>query len=135
MKTIGDVAGNCKESVNIRSMDANKRGAARCAVPLSEPPAFPSRRYSKPAAANPGSPGIPARLYFKHPNPGSLGLSPGANFSSSLKSPVFFGDGAEQECSGYLLSLASGMPGLKPCHDPRNGVLSMAFRRCIAGES
>ena len=37
----------------------------------------------------------------------SLGFSPGTNFSSPLKSPVFFMDGAEQECSGYILSSAS----------------------------
>ena len=43
----------------------------------------------------------------------SLGFSLGANFSSPLKSPVFFMDGAEQECSGYILSSASGMPGLR----------------------
>ena len=34
----------------------------------------------------------------------SLGFSPGTNFSSALKSPVFLMDGAEQECSGYILS-------------------------------
>ena len=27
------------------------------------------------------------------------------------------------------------VPGLKPCHYPRNGVLAMAFLRCIAGNS
>ena len=35
----------------------------------------------------------------------SLGFSPGTNFSSSLKFPVFSGDGAEQECSGYVFVL------------------------------
>ena len=43
----------------------------------------------------------------------SLGFSSGTNFSSPLKSPVFLMDGAEQECSGYILSLASGMLGLR----------------------
>ena len=32
----------------------------------------------------------------------SLGFSPGTNVLSSLKSPCFSGDGAEQECSGHL---------------------------------
>jgi hypothetical protein len=36
-----------------------------------------------------------------------LGFSTGTNFPSPLKSPVFFMDGAEQECSGYLLLSAS----------------------------
>ena len=31
----------------------------------------------------------------------SLGFSPGAHFSSPLKSQCFLKDGAEQECSGY----------------------------------
>jgi len=53
----------------------------------------------------------------------SLGFSPGTNFWSPLKSPVFFkGMGpsrnaratfcpSRQECSGYLLSSVSGMLG------------------------
>ena len=46
----------------------------------------------------------------------SLGFSPGTNFSSPLKSPVFFMDGAEQECSGYILSSASYLPGRPYAH-------------------
>ena len=34
----------------------------------------------------------------------SLGFSPGTNLESPLKSPVFLKDGAEQECSGYILA-------------------------------
>ena len=37
----------------------------------------------------------------------SLGFSPGTNFLSPLKYPLFFMDGAEQECSGYILCSAS----------------------------
>ena len=61
------------------------------------------------------SPGIPdARDKTR-----SLGFSPGTNFWSSLKSPVFFMDGAEQECSGYILSSASFLPGrLLPTQSP-----------------
>ena len=45
----------------------------------------------------------------------SLGFSPGTNFSSPLKSAVFFlMNGAEQECSGYILSSALCMTELLP---------------------
>ena len=70
-----------------------------------EAPAEPNTIITFPLSlfANPRSLGIPdARDKSR-----SLGFSPGTNFSSPLKSQLFFMDGAEQECSGYILCSAS----------------------------
>ena len=70
-------------------------------------PRFTFGERSWPLFADNRSSGVP----YVRDKSRSLGFSLGAKFSSPLKSPVFFMDGAEQECSGYILSSASFLLG------------------------